>query len=188
MIQVKKILSSEDCYEGYDKKNEEWLGGSYGFLLEEGCEEIEFSQDQWEQDYEYFKEFLDDAIKKFQKRFKTEVLEVVLCGKVGLWNGSPIGGAVVKDSLVFNFGDSVDSIDVVVEEDCSINIQGHHHDGTHSMGIYFVTNSVLKDTGYKGAYERDGASALDADFFEKLYEKRKPLKLEKNNSYFRLAV
>ena len=188
MTQVKKILSSEDCYEGYDKKNEEWLGGSYSFLKEENCENIEFSQDQWEQDYEYFKEFLDDSIKNFEKRFKTEVLEVALCGKVGLWNFSPIGGMIVEDYLVFNFGESIDMIDVIVEEDSSIIIKGHHHDGTHSMGIYFITNAVLKGTGYKGAYEREGASALDANFFEKLYEKRKPLKLEKNNNYFRLAV
>lgn len=183
-----KIITSENCYEAYNKETEEFAYGDYISLDKEGFENIEFSETQWDSECEYFKDFLKESVKSFEKRYNTEVLEIALCGKVGLWNRSPIGGKIVEDFNVFNFGGSLDSIDVYVEEDYSINIQGHHHDGSHNMGIYFITNSVLKDTGYKGAYEREGISALDADFFESLYEKRKPFKISKNNSYFKLAV
>lgn len=182
------IVSTEKCYDGYDKKKDEWIGGDYLSLVYAECENIEFSQTQWESEMEYFEEFLKENVKSFEKRFNTQVLEIALCGKVGLWNHSPIGGKVVEDFNVFNLGNSVESIDVSVEDDRTITVQGHHHDGTHNMGIYFITDSVLKDTGYKGAYEREGKSSLDANFFEKLHEKRKPLKLSKNDGYFKLAA
>lgn len=182
------IVSTEKCYEGYNEAKDEWVGGDYLSLVYDQCKDIEFSQTQWETEMEYFEEFLKENVKSFEKRFKTEVLEIALCGKVGLWNHSPIGGKIVEDFNVFNFGDSVDSIDVSIEDDYTITVQGYHHDGTHNMGIYFITKSVLKDTGYKGAYEREGTSALDADFFEKLYQKRKAIKLPKKNGFFNLTV
>lgn len=184
MVAIKTIIDSEECYEAYDEETEEWIDGNFSFLSDKGFDDIQFSQEQWESECEYFKDFIKESVKKHEKRFNSPVLEVALCGIVELWNHSPVGGKIVEDFNVLYFGGSVEGIEVVIEDDYTITILGHHHDGTHKMGIYFITDSVLKDTGYKESYENEGKNALDANFFEKLYEKRKPIKLNKNNSYF----
>lgn len=183
---MNKILSSENYYEGMNPKTEEYLLGDYNYLEANNCTNIEFANYAWEDEKDYFKEFLKESIEKYERKYKTDVLEVVLCGKVGRWNGTFIGGKVIQDYDALSMGDSVESIDVIIDEDNSICIEGSHHDGTHRMGIYFITNSVLRNTGYKAYYENFGKEAFDADFFVKLYSIRKPLKLRRKNGFYKI--
>lgn len=178
---MKTMILSDNCYEGYDKKTEEWVIDSYGNLTEMGCEKIDWSDSAWEDEKDYFKEYLTKAIESHESRYGTTIKEVVLCGRMGLWNSSPIGGKVIKDLNALDLGSSIETIEVGIDEDRTVVIKGHHHDGTHNMGIYFLTDAVLKEAGYAAHYEQDGASALDYGFYEKLYEIRQPLKMSKSD-------
>ena len=70
---------------------------------------------------------------------------------------------------------NVDNIEVNIEDNKTITILGHHHDGTHQMNIYFLTENKLNKIGY----ELD-----DYRFYEKIYNNYSPIKLPKKNNYY----
>lgn len=177
------ILSSENCYEGIDL-NGDIVYGDYNYLSKEDANEITFSETAWDDEINYFKEFLEVAKKKYEERYNVVVEEVALCGKVGLWNRSPIGGCILSNLNPMCI--DADSIDVFVNSEQDITIEYHHHDGTHIMGVYFVTDSTLIKTGYKKQYDIEGVKALDSNFFENLYNIKSPLKISKNNSFYKI--
>lgn len=177
------IISTENCFEGY--VNGELYVDSYSNLLDQGCKDsdIEFSQSYWDDEKQYFAEFLKNEIKAFEKRYRTKVLEVALCGHLGLWNGRPIGGKISTIDNILEIP-SVDTVEVIVNETREITIQCSHHDGAHCFGIYFITASTLKLLGYKSIYDYEGKTGLDYKFFESLYKNRSALKLPVNSQYF----
>ena len=181
---MKQIISSESHYIGEQKSTGESIVGEYSTLEELGCVDIQYFNMDWEDEVDYFKSFLSECIEKYEKQYNTTVLEVALCGTVGLWNGKFVGGKITTNNNVLASSNSIESIEVFVNDNKEINIQFNHHDGSHSMGIYFITRNTLKKTGYLSSYNEYGDRALDADFFEKLYEAKLPLKLPKNNQYY----
>lgn len=146
-------------------------------------DEGEFLQDLYDEELYIFKNFLNSIKTKFEKRYKTTIEEVILCGKVGLWNGSPIGGKVTSLENIFNV--NCDSFDVNVEDDKSIQINFHHHDGTHCMNIYFLTRNSFRKLNLLSEYDNYGLAYLKNNykFFEEIYNKLTPIKFQKNNYY-----
>lgn len=177
------IISTDDCYEGRDINEDCLMISTYSDLYDNpeiDNDSIEWSSDAWRDELDYFNDILKFEKEKFEKRYRTEVLELVLCGKMGLWNGSPVGGKLVNFKNPISMG-NVDSIDVTIEDDRTIIISGHHHDGTHHMCLYFLTASAMKRAGIFNTYENSGANYFDAYDYEAIYENLNPIKLSKNN-------
>ena len=183
MFLMHKLMSSDNCYEGMNEKGEGFVGG-IEYLKSKDCSDIHFSKREWDEEKAFFEEFLRNSIESFEKRFKANVLEVAICGKVGLWSGTRIGGRIISNCDVFSFGSDIENYNVSIDDDRSIYIEGNHSDGVHSMGIYFITESVLRSTGYLSNYNYERVNAFDYNFFKKIYASKNPLKLSKNNSFF----
>jgi|SRR5690625_3365857 len=121
----------------------------------------------------YFNDFLQKLIEQYENQYKTDVLSLGIVGRVGLWNGNPVGGKIIdRSENPLNHMGSVDHIDVEVEEDGTITINGHHHDGTHRMNLYLLTRNKLRKTApYYLDYRENHYEEI-----ETIYEKLKPLK------------
>ena len=176
---MKKIINSENYCEGYDEKEKCYIEGSYEELYNnENVDNstIGWDYSTWEEEKQYFNDCIYSLKKQYEKRYNTTVEEVVLCGKLGLWHSSPVGGKnILSNNLILdNIGD-VDDIEVNIEDDGTITILGYHHDGTHQMNIYFLTENKLNKIGY----ELD-----DYRFYEKIHDICKPVKLPKKNNYY----
>ena len=184
-MSLKTIISTRECYEGRDINEDSYQVGSYSELYDNpeiDTDTIEWSSDIWESETDYFNNVLEFEKNKYEKRYKTEVLELVLCGKVGLWNGSCVGGKLVSFNNPISMGD-VDDIEVTIEEDRTIVASGHHHDGSHHMFLYFLTESAMKKAGIFNTYEYYGADNFTADDYEAIFDKLNPVKLSKNNEH-----
>jgi hypothetical protein len=77
---------------------------------------------------------------------------VILSGSIGLWHGNYSGGKVVD---VNDLLDSMGDVDVV-ELHCDKNtdqlyLEGHHHDGTHSMYLYTIPKEQDKQLEFLNA-------------------------------------
>lgn len=80
-----------------------------------------------------------------EKRYRTTVETIGLVGRVGLWNGSPVGGRLLRaDRNPIEFMGDVDRVEATIEEDGTLAIRGYHHDGCHYMNIYLPTENKLK--------------------------------------------
>lgn len=182
---VKYLLDSSECYEGYNNLDECYCMGDYDSLQDDeniDNDTIEWSQSYWEDEKAHFNDFVLSEKKKYETRYKTEVLEIAMCGKVGRWNGSFTGGKIVDfdDILQMN----VDSITIELDDDDSILIKGHHHDGTHLMKLYFLTESNMKKSKIWSSYNYGGANGFDYLDFGKIYDNLKPLKMSKSCKHF----
>lgn len=185
MESKKCLVSSYECYEGYCAEEDAWAYGSYYGLSEDediDNDTITWSQSCWEDEVEHFKNCLKEEIEIFEKRYHTTVLEVAMCGKVGLWHSSPVGGKIIDIESPLNIDG--DEIEVYLDEDGFICVAGHHHDGSHAMCYYFLTESSLKRTGLFSKYEHYGVSEFTGEDFEKIYDKLNPVKLSKKNTHF----
>ena len=172
------IISTRDCYEAFNKKEDAWVIGN-GFTEEEGfdLDTVAWSEQGWDDEKSYFMEFLNEQIKAYEKRYNTTVEKIALAGHVGLWNGSPVGGTAfdVENNPLERMG-NVDDVEVSVLEDNTIELSGHHHDGSHRMNIYFLTGNKLNqlDREWNSSY-----FDFDYSHFEFIYENFKPLTLTK---------
>ena len=177
---MKYIINMDDCYMGLEKeKNKDGSFnaqlGSYSELSDNpkiDINSIEFDGGTWIEETEYFKEYLNSEIEKYEKKYKTEVVEIALCGSLSFWNGTCIGGKIVTTENILN--SSCEKVRVFIDDNKDLNIELVHHDGTHIMGIYFLTENKLKNNPY---------SKDDPNFFEYLYTHSSPLKFSKNGYY-----
>lgn len=187
-MSLKTIISTRECYEGKNMNEGLYEIGTFSELydnIEIDTDTIEFSSDAWESEINFFNNVLTFEKEKFEKRYNTEVLELVLCGKVGLWNGSCVGGKLVSFDNPISMRD-VEDVDVTIEEDRTIVISGHHHDGSHHMLLYFLTEGTMKKAGIFNTYEYYGADNFTANDYEAIFDKLNPVKLSKNNEYYSL--
>lgn len=176
---MKTIFDTTNCYEGQSISEECWVIDSYHNLssnkdIQEDT--IAWSDTAYQDEKDYFMEFLQSLIKSYEKRYRTTVERIALVGRVGLWNGSPVGGRIIDiDDNPIEYMGNVDNVDVTVDEEGVITIHGHHHDGTHSMNIYLLTENKLQKVAPD--YLRFG----DYDYrdMERIYENLKPLKMGK---------
>lgn len=181
----KVIISTTDCYEGKDIKEDYYIISSYNDLFDNpdvDNDTIEWSSDEWNNQLDYFNTILEFEKKKYEKRYNTTILELALCGHVGTWRGNFVGGKIVNFHNPIAM-ENVEDIDVTIEEDRTIFINGHHHDGSHSMALYFLTENNMKKAGIWKTYDSVGSNYFDADDFEAIYNNLNPIKLSKNNEY-----
>lgn len=173
---MKKIFSTENCYEGFSKTEDSWVIGNYNELS--SSDDIEQNSIQWsdvayEDEKDYFMEMLRSLIEGYEKRYRTTVDYIALVGRVGLWNGSPIGGRILQvDDNPIEYMGEVDNIEVTVDEDGLITINGYHHDGCHQMNLYILTKNKLK----KVAPDFLNYGDYDYHEMERIYEQLNPLK------------
>jgi hypothetical protein len=176
----KELISTQNCYEGYDKKEECYCNDSYSNLYDNADIDnstIEWSQDMWQDEKNYFFEMLQESINQYEKRYKTDIIGIALIGSVGLWNGNPSGGKIYDIKDIENIlSMDVDDIEVV-SEDGTITIFGHHHDGSHCMNIYFITENKLRKAGLFSEYEQCGIDSINyIEAIEKLSNTLTPVK------------
>lgn len=172
------LLSSRQCYEAYDDNSNEYDIGSYSELYNKGFREIYFSDTLWYDEKDYFHDYIRSEIASFEKRYRTTVTAIALVGVVGVWNGPFIGGKITssESNPLDSMGD-VDDVEVVKEDDGSIAILGHHHDGTHHMYLYFLTDSFMEKHSFTRRY-------YAVETLKLIRDKRKCLKLTKNGQSF----
>ena len=179
------LLNSLECYEGYDVEDECWIGGTYEYLEENDNidnDTIDYSQSYWEDVASYFYYFVKAEKDKYEKKYNTEVIALSLCGEIGLWHSSPIGGMVVDFDNIFDM--DIDEVEVFVTKDDIIEIHGHHHDGTHKLNLFFLTESNMRKAGVWKRYDLLGFRDFRGEEFKKIYSSLAPLKLTSDNEFY----
>lgn len=177
---MKKIIGTDWCYEAYKEVDDEreYTTGTYSDLADDHDEDtIEWSESRWEDEKDYFMSFFREVVAKYEKRYKTKIEKFALAGTLGLWNGNPRAGKIVtavRNPL--DFMTSVEDVTVHIDDDGLIEIQGHHHDGTHRMNIYLLPNSVVDKLEAMGLDE--------VEEIEWILDNRKPIKNSQAKGYF----
>ncbi|QST02177.1 hypothetical protein IMZ31_22250 (plasmid) [Pontibacillus sp. ALD_SL1] len=181
------VLSSSWCMEGYDKAEDCYAIGDYTSLKEDPniqTDSIEWSQTGWNDEKNYFASYLNNEIERYEKRYRTEVTHIALAGRVGVWNGPFYGGRIIdaETNPLECMGD-VDDTEVDIDPDSKlVTLLGHHHDGTHRMNLYFLTEH--KGKKYFSNFGEDPKDAAPEEF-ERLIKEAKPLKHSKEGEgYF----
>lgn len=186
------ILTSRNCYEGLDTLEDVWIIDSYGNLASNqdiDPDSIRYCSDAWDDEKAYFISFINNEIKLKERETGSTVVDVVMAGTVGLWNGTTIGGKTIYvGSLHKIFSFDVDEIDIAVDKSSrEIIWLGYHHDGTHAMKLYLITEDELESLGLLEDYHREGESAIsDVEFYEKVLDRLYPVTLDEGNNYFRI--
>ena len=120
--------------------------------------------------YEFEKDSMEEvvrnSIESYEKRYKTNV-EMFMIGTLGLWDGTKLGGRMVKninDLLVYGYDDYI-----VTVEDNKMNFGFNHHDGTHNMTLYVLPTNKFD--------ELDAKDYSELEMIEWIY-KNKVLEIE----------
>lgn len=180
-----ELLSSEDYYSGYNRKEEYYEVDSRDALYDNpdiDDNTIDWSQDSFNEALDYFTSFLNSLKKAYEKRYKTTVLDLALIGRAGRWSGPTLCGTVV------DFDNPVptawDDLSIMIDEQGYLFIRGYHHDGRDWMMFYFLTESNMRRAGVFNKYDIDGAKAFDDLDFEKIENTLNPIKVSANNGYY----
>lgn len=132
----------------------------------------------WEAEKSYFMDYLQKEIESYERRYNTSVRYICLAGRVGRWNGTFVGGRQLNyDNNPLECMGNVDDITVSIDDNRFIDIRGHHHDGTHVMNIYLISDGLYEKWDAKGYMDTP-------EFYEWLVDNRKPLRLKKKNDYY----
>lgn len=180
------LLETASCYHASNLAvREESATGKYFDLRKLGFSNDDISWDDhlWQTDKQHFYDFLQAEIEHYEKVHRTQVYHICLAGKVGRWNGNFVGGRALNynDNPLECLGDVTD-IDVdVMHNDRRIRITGYHHDGSHAMNIYIIPDSLHTRWDNKGYYDTP-------EFYAWLVENRKPLRLRKANTFYKVEV
>lgn len=174
---MKKIFTTEGCFRAYSEKDDCFMTGDASGLLEmESIDSstLEWCQDTYENEMSYFMSFMNAMIEAYEKRYRTTVVNIALAGRIGLWNENPIGGKIINatGNPLEHMG-RVDTVEVEVDEEGLITINGHHHDGTHRMNIFLLTENKLKKVSPNFLEYGE----FDVEDIESIYEKSAPLKM-----------
>lgn len=142
-----EIMSTEWCYRGYSHKEECYVNGDYSGLYDaEDVQDdtIEWSLDSWEDEKEYFLDYLRKEMAAYERRYRTTVTHIGMIGSVGVWTGNHVGGKLIRhDENPLDHMGRVDIVRVHLDSDNTLRIDGVHHDGTHCMTIHFLTENKL---------------------------------------------
>ena len=168
---AKVIISTEWCYEGWNKKEEEYISGSFSELLDNPDvpdESIQWDGSAFEDDKSYFMGLLNKALP-------TNVERIGIVGRVGLWNATPIGGRIIEcHQNPLEYMGNVDRIEAELDREGVVTICGYHHDGVHRMNLFLLDEEDLRELA--PAYWHTGEqSPLD---MEAIWEGLDPLKFE----------
>lgn len=178
---MKVIFDTNNCYEGYSEKLDCWVVGSYLYLssstdIDESS--IQWSEMTYEDEISYIQKLIEKSIRHYEKRYRTTVRYLGIVGRLGLWNGNPVGGRIIyRHQNPLQFMGDVDRIEVTLDEDGLITILGHHHDGTHEMNLYVLTDNKLKKIAPN--FFRYGESNYKD--MERIYEELYPLRIPKKD-------
>lgn len=112
---------------------------------------------------------LESLMERYEKRYGCSGT-FYQCGSVGVWNGTFVGGKKINNyEDVFSV--DCDDIRVYAESDGTLTFSYHHHDGSHYMNLYILSDSVEE--------KRFGYYADELEVVQWLVENRKPLKVKK---------
>lgn len=186
----KVIISSDACYEGYNQSEDNWVIDTYSNLEKDKTIDestIQYAQYFWEEIHDEFLGYISSEITHKEKETNSTVEAIGLIGGVGRWTGRHKGGKIYNVTELNNIMQmDVDDIEVIAEEpDNTITIYGHHHDGTHSMNIYLITEKDMKASKVLNDYDMDGIDGLnELNNICKLADHMEPLKLRAENGYY----
>lgn len=174
---METLLSSSSCQEGF-VPSEGCLAVGINLETEPEVDKdtIRFSEDCWNDEKLHFMEKINEAIERHEKRYGTDIVHIALVGKIGLWNGSPIGGVVfgISENPLEKMG-NVDEVEVVRSENGTITILGHHHDGTHRMHVYLLSEKMLDKIN---PYWNSSYFDWSPEDMIRIYETKQPLKIK----------
>lgn len=143
---MKTIIDTWNCYMGYSTKENCYITGSYSELSSsdeiEGS--IEWDQDAWYSEKQYFMNYLDSVVSAYERKYKVSVTHIGMIGNVGTWRGNTVGGKIIDygKNPLDHMGD-VDAIKVCVDQDI-LSIHGYHHDGCHCFNLFLLTENKLR--------------------------------------------
>ena len=134
----------------------------------------------WESEKSYFMEFLEAEIKHYEAVHRTQVSHVCLAGTVGRWNGRFTGGKHLPfDSNPLDCLGNIYDVTVSIDEQRVIDIRCTHHDGTHVMNIYIISDSLYERWDRNGRFDTP-------EFYAWLIENRRPVRLRKANKFYNI--
>lgn len=172
---MKKIIfNTEWYYEGWNKKEEEYISGSISELLDNPDvpdKSIQWDDSAFKEDKSHFMELLNKAMDDST----LDVERIGIVGRVGLWNANPVGGRIIEcHQNPLDYMGNVDRVEVELDREGVVTICGHHHDGVHRMNLFLLDEEDLRELA--PAYWHTGEqSPLD---MEAIWEGLDPLKFE----------
>lgn len=104
----------------------------------------------WEDSNNYFFDMMREIRDTYEKRYDT-IVTWLFYGTVGVWTGNHDGGTIKGYNELFSTF-SCDDMEVGGDEHHVMEFQYHHHDGTHIMNLYPITESKMKKAGVYGTY------------------------------------
>ncbi len=170
----KVIVSTGWRYEGWNKKEEEYIPGSLSELLgnpDVPDESIQWDGSAFEDDKSYFMGLLNKAMTDSG----LDVERIGIVGKIALWNTTPIGGRIIEcHQNPLEYMGNVGIVEVELDREGVVTICGYHHDGVHRMNLFLLDEEDLRELA--PAYWHNGEqSPLD---MEAIWEGLDPLKFE----------
>lgn len=95
---------------------------------------------------EEFEQVINDVIADYEKSYKTEVVAILVGGRVGTWQGKTEGGKIINPPfMISDVYSNVDAITIQADVDTKeIYLLGHHHDNTHEMQIELLTQNKVE--------------------------------------------
>ena len=129
-----------------------------------------------EADFELIKDdFYEFVLPNIKSQCRNDIL--IMAGTVGRWNGHSAGGKVMDVDDLFGFGD-IDEVEIKADDKNQLVWYGHHHDGTHAMGLYTIPDDeisrkkIVKDFGIidwlKDMYQWDTEEDVMEDALSRL--------------------
>lgn len=128
------------------------------------------TQDYFDCEIESVKSILDALIKRYEARYKTEIISLLLVakryspyGSIG-GNGST-GYRFINDTDLFSVDWHADNIRIVIE-DGVLKFTTYDHDGTSSAMVKLITSNMLDS-----AEEKYGSYDVDEHLFDLYHDK-----------------
>lgn len=171
----KELFNTEECFEGFNEKEDCYYTGSYSDLIKNDNiveDTIEWSDMAYSDMKDHFMDYINSEIDSYEKRYKCNVTHIALIGTLGLWRGITIGGKIIRynDNPLEHMG-SMDKIGVKVDDNGNIYLLGSHHDDSHCMELFLMSENKMK----KFVPYYDEYNDVEIEDLEEIYENSKQL-------------
>lgn len=119
---------------------------------------------------------VEDAIKQQvirQDKINGESIHIILAGSIGLWDGTRQGGKHVKLGDVLE-SSNYDDLEVYLNDNNELVFKFMHHDGSHYMNLYALSEEQLEGTGMNS----DDEETWDGQDYINVIERFEPVKAD----------